>query len=654
MAFLPVNKQDMQSRGWDKVDFVYVSGDAYVDHPSFGHAIITRVLERHGFKIGILAQPDWKNINAFKEFGRPRLGFLVSSGNIDSMVNHYTAAKKPRSQDAYSPGGKAGLRPNRANIVYVNCIRQAYKNVPIIIGGVEASLRRFAQYDYWDDKVRASILYDSGADLLLYGMGERSIVQLAQAMDSGIPIDQIHFIDGSSYITDSIDDEHDYIMLDSYESVKSDKLSYAKSFIIQYENQDPLNSKRLIQPHGNKYVVCNLPQAPLDTDELDDVYSLEYERTYLPMYEADGGVPAISEVKFSLTSSRGCFGGCNFCALTFHQGRRVSSRSHDSIIKEARILVNDKDFKGYIHDVGGPTANFRAPSCAAQLKRGVCKNKQCLFPSPCKNLDADHSDYIELLRKLRGIKGVKKVFIRSGVRFDYLLADKKYGQTFLEEMCKYHISGQLKVAPEHISSQALAAMGKPNANVYKEFVKRYTEFNRKIEKKQFLVPYLMSSHPGCTLNDAIELACYIKQSGHYPEQVQDFYPTPGTLSTCMFYTELDPRTMKAIYVPKTYEEKAMQRALIQYFRSENYDLVKKALIKAGRTDLIGSDSKCLIWPRKTRYNPNMRQSKNINNDNKNSSYKKLNYSQYKQRRNGTKSNNDSEKLKKDRSRIFKK
>ena len=600
MAFLPINKQEMSERGWDRVDFVYVIGDAYVDHPSFGHAIISRVLESHGYKIGILAQPDWHDINAFKVFGRPRLGFLVSSGNIDSIVNHYTAAKKPRSTDAYSPGGKPGLRPNRADIVYVNCIRQAYKNMPVIIGGVEASLRRLAQYDYWDDKVRASVLYDSGADLLLFGMGERSIVELAQAMDSGIPVNQIHFINGSAYITDSLENEYDYILLDSYEDVKNDKNAYAKSFMQQYYNQDPLNSKRLIQPHGSKYVVCNLPQAPLETEELDKVYSLPFERTYHPIYEPDGGVPAITEVKFSLTSNRGCFGGCNFCALTFHQGRRVTARSHASLISEANIIVKDKDFKGYIHDVGGPTANFRQPSCKLQLSRGVCKNKQCLFPTPCKNIEPDHLDYIDLLRKLRNINGVKKVFVRSGVRFDYILADKKHGNQFLEELCKYHISGQLKVAPEHISSSVLNAMGKPKAEIYKEFVRRYEQYNQRLNLKQYLVPYLMSSHPGCTLNDAIELACYIKQSGHYPEQVQDFYPTPGTLSTCMFYTELDPRTMQKIYVPKRPEEKAMQRALMQFFRSENYELVKKALIKAGREDLIGYGKHCLIWPRGSR------------------------------------------------------
>lgn len=597
MAFLPVTAAEAKQRGWDRVDFVYVSGDAYVDHPSFGHAIISRVLESHGYSVGIIAQPDWRNIDSFKVFGRPRLGFLVSSGNIDSMVNHYTAAKKPRSSDVYSPGGKAGLRPNRADIVYTNCIRQAYKNVPVILGGVEASLRRLAQYDYWDDKVRASVLYDSGADLLLFGMGERSIVQLADALDAGIPISEVHYIDGSAYISQDISDETDYILLDSYEKVRDDKTAYARCFIAQYNNQDPLNSKRLIQPHGSKFVVCNLPQQPLETDELDEVYALPFERTYHPMYEPAGGVPAINEVQFSLASSRGCFGGCNFCALTFHQGRRVTSRSHESLVQEARELTRMKDFKGYIHDVGGPTANFRAASCPEQKRRGVCKSRQCLFPEPCKKLVADHGDYIELLQKLRSLSGVKKVFVRSGIRFDYVLADKKHGREFLRQLCEHHVSGQLKVAPEHISQRVLDAMGKPGAAVYKEFVRQYEKCNRELGKNQFLVPYLMSSHPGCTLDDAIELACYIKASGHYPQQVQDFYPTPGTLSTCMFHTGLDPRTMQPIYVPKNPAEKAMQRALMQFFRPENYDTVKKALIKAGRTDLIGFSSDCLIRPR---------------------------------------------------------
>lgn len=597
MAFLPITMQEAEARGWDRVDFVYVSGDAYVDHPSFGPAIISRVLEHQGYRVGMIAQPDWRDINSFKVFGRPRLGFLVSSGNIDSMVNHYTATKKPRSTDAYSPGGKAGLRPNRADIVYTNCIRQAYKNMPIVLGGVEASLRRLAQYDYWDDKVRASILYDSGADLLLFGMGEQSIVQMADALDAGIPIKQVRFIAGSAYMTDSLENELDYLLLESFAEVRQDKNAYARAFMTQYNNQDPLNAKRLIQQHGREYVVCNLPQPPLESEPLDQVYELPFERTYHPIYEQAGGVPAITEVKFSLTSNRGCFGGCNFCALTFHQGRRVTARSHDSLIKEANQLVADKDFKGYIHDVGGPTANFRASACEEQARRGVCKNKQCLFPKPCSHLRADHQDYIELLRRLRDLKGVKKVFVRSGIRYDYLLADKKNGQRFLEELCKYHVSGQLKVAPEHISPRVLRAMGKPGRDVYKEFVRRYEECNKRLELKQYLVPYLMSSHPGCTLNDAVDLAVDIKQSGHYPQQVQDFYPTPGTLSTCMFYTGLDPRDMQPIYVPKNPHEKAMQRALMQFFRAENYELVSEALHITGRTDLIGFSKNCLIRPR---------------------------------------------------------
>lgn len=597
MAFLPVNKKEMAARGWDRVDFVYVIGDAYVDHPSFGHAIISRVLESHGYRVGILSQPDWRNIDAFKEFGRPRLGFLVSSGNIDPMVNHYTAAKKPRSKDVYSPGGKAGMRPNRADIVYTNCIRRAYKNMPVILGGVEASLRRLAHYDYWDDKVRASILYDSGADLLLFGMGERSIVELADAMDAGIPIKNITFIQGSAYYTEDLTPEYDYVQIESFEAVREDKRAYARAFMAQYTNQDPLNAKRIVQAHGKGFVVCNLPALPLEQPELDEVYALPYERTYHPSYEPMGGVPAITEVKFSLTSSRGCFGACNFCALTFHQGRRVTARSHESLVEEAQKITADKEFKGYIHDVGGPTANFRDAACEAQKQRGVCPNRQCLFPKPCPNLKADHADYLELLQKLRAVKGVKKVFVRSGIRFDYILADKKNGDRFLRELCQYHISGQLKVAPEHVSKRVLQALGKPAPEVYRQFVKRYEQINREIGKEQYLVPYMISSHPGSTLADAIELAEYFHEIGHNPEQVQDFYPTPGTLSTCMFYTGLDPRTMQEIYVPRHPHDKAMQRALLQYRKKENYELVYEALVKAGRRDLIGYDKKCLIRPK---------------------------------------------------------
>lgn len=599
MPFLPVNKAEMLSRGWERPDFVYVSGDAYVDHPSFGHAIITRMLESRGYKVAVLAQPDWKNIKAFKEFGRPRLGFLVSSGNIDSMVNAYTAAKKPRSRDVYSPGGKTGLRPNRADIVYTNCIRQAYKNMPVILGGVEASLRRLAHYDYWEDRVRASVLMDSGADLLLFGMGERSIIEMADALEAGIPIKEITYINGSAYITESLENVYDYEVIESFEEVRDNKKAYALAFMKQYVQQSPMG-KRLVQKHGKAWVVCNPPQEALSQAEMDETYALPYERTYHPMYQSAGGVPAIEEVKYSITSSRGCFGGCNFCALTFHQGRKVTSRSHASILEEARIIIQDRDFKGYIHDVGGPTANFRFPACLKQEKSGPCANKQCLYPHPCSNLRADHSDYIELLTKLRKLPGVKKVFVRSGIRFDYVLADKKNGIRFMNELCKYHISGQLKVAPEHVASGALAAMGKPEHKIYEKFREKFYEINERIGKEQYLVPYLMSSHPGCTLKDAVELAEYLRDINHMPEQVQDFYPTPGTMSTCMFYTGLDPRTMQSIYVPKLPLEKAMQRALMQYKKPENYELVKKALIAAGRQDLIGFERKCLIRPRQVK------------------------------------------------------
>lgn len=596
MPFLPVNREEMLSRGWERPDFVYVSGDAYVDHPSFGHAIITRMLESRGYKVSMLAQPDWRNIKAFKEFGRPRLGFLVSSGNIDSMVNAYTAAKRPRSRDVYSPGGKTGLRPNRADIVYTNCIRQAYKNIPVILGGVEASLRRLAHYDYWEDRVRASILVDSGADLLLFGMGERSIIELADALEAGIPIKDITYINGSAYIAENLENVYDYEIIESFEEVRDNKRAYAQAFMKQYAQQSP-QGKRLVQKHGKIYAVCNPPQEALSREEMDQTYSLPYERDYHPMYKSMGGVPAIEEVKYSITSSRGCFGGCNFCALTFHQGRKVTSRSHASILEEARVIIGDKDFKGYIHDVGGPTANFRFPACSRQEKSGPCLNKQCLFPAPCANLKADHSDYIQLLEKLRKLPGVKKVFVRSGIRFDYVLADKKNGMRFMEQLCRHHVSGQLKVAPEHVAPGALAAMGKPEHKIYERFREKFYEINQRMGKEQYLVPYLMSSHPGCTLQDAVGLAEYLRDINHMPEQVQDFYPTPGTMSTCMFYTGLDPRTMREVYVPRSPLEKAMQRALIQYKKPENYELVKKALVAAGRQELIGFDKKCLIKPR---------------------------------------------------------
>ncbi|MCI8341926.1 MAG: YgiQ family radical SAM protein [Firmicutes bacterium] len=598
MAFLPVTHEEMTELGWEKPDFVYVCGDAYVDHPSFGAAIICRLLEKHGFKVCFLAQPDWKNVEDFKRFGLPRLGFLVSSGNIDSMVNHYTVAKKRREKDYYSPGGKMGLRPDRAVIVYCNKIREAYKYVPIIIGGVEASLRRLAHYDYWDDKVRRSVLLDSGADLLLYGMGEHQIVEMAEALDSGIPISEITFIKGSVFKTRDESRLYDFIRLPKYGDVVSSKKLFAESFMTQYENTDAVTGKMLVEEYKEGLVVQNPPSPPLTTKELDSVYSLGYMRDYHPSYKAAGGIPAIEEVKFSLTSNRGCFGNCNFCALAFHQGRVVSSRSHESIVAEAEKIVWEPDFKGYIHDVGGPTANFRHAACEKQKKFGACKNKQCLFPKPCEKLVIDHDDYRRLLRKLREIPRVKKVFIRSGIRFDYLINDKD--GSFFKDLCKYHISGQLKVAPEHVSSAVLSKMGKPEHSVYERFVKKYYEINKKLGMEQYLVPYLMSSHPGSGLEEAIELAEYLRDIGHTPQQVQDFYPTPATLSTAMYYTGIDPRTMEPVYVPKSPHEKAMQRALMQYRAPRNYDLVMEALKKAGREDLIGFDKKCLIAPRPRR------------------------------------------------------
>ncbi len=594
--FLPVNKEDMKKRGWEQPDFVYITGDAYVDHPSFGPAIISRVLEAHGYKVCMIPQPDWKNDASIDVFGRPRLGFLVSGGNMDSMVNHYSVSKKRRKTDAYSPGGKMGLRPDYATIVYCNLIRRTYKDVPIIIGGIEASLRRLAHYDYWSDKLKHSILIDSQADIISYGMGEHSIVELAEALDSGIDIRDITFVRGTVYKTKSLDHLYDYIMLPDYQTLQQDKLKYAESFYTQYKNTDAYSGKTLVEGYGSRgYVVQNPAAYPLKQMEMDDVYRYNYQNTYHPMYEKEGGIPAIAEVKFSLVSNRGCFGGCSFCALTFHQGRIVQTRSHESLIEEAKQMTKAPDFKGYIHDVGGPTANFRQPACEKQKKYGVCTNKQCLFPKPCENLNASHKDYVELLRKLRKIPGVKKVFVRSGIRFDYLLADKD--DTFLEELCKYHVSGQLKVAPEHISDNVLRYMGKPSNQVFEEFSAKYKKMNEKLGLKQYMVPYLMSSHPGSTLKDAVALAEYIRDIGYMPEQVQDFYPTPSTISTCMYYTGVDPRTMKPVYVAKNPHEKAMQRALIQYKRPENYDLVKEALQKAGRTDLIGFDKKCLIPPR---------------------------------------------------------
>ena len=597
--FLPITREEMKERGWDQVDFVYVSGDAYVDHPSFGHAIITRLLESRGYRVGIIAQPDWRKPESVQVFGEPRLGFLVSAGNMDSMVNHYSVSKKRRKTDAYTPGGEMGKRPDYACVVYGNLIRQTYKKTPIILGGIEASLRRMAHYDYWSDKLKRSVLLDSGADVISYGMGEHSIVELAEALDAGIPVEDITYIAGTVVKTKSLDSIYDAEILPSFEDLKADKMNYARSFYTQYLNTDAFNGKRLVEPYSEHlYVVQNPPATPLTQMEMDDVYSLPYQRTYHPSYEAKGGVLAIKEIKFSLISNRGCFGGCSFCALTFHQGRIVQVRSHESLIEEAKEITKDKDFKGYIHDVGGPTANFRHPSCKKQMEHGVCKTRQCLFPSPCKNLDADHRDYVSLLRKLRDIPKVKKVFIRSGIRFDYLLADKK--QEFLRELCEYHVSGQLKVAPEHVAGPVLSLMGKPEHKVYEEFTRQFYKMNEKIGKEQYLVPYLMSSHPGSTLKEAVELAEYCRDLGYMPEQVQDFYPTPSTLSTCMYYTGVDPRTMQKVYVPKSPHEKAMQRALIQYRNPELYDLVIEALHKAGRSDLIGFGPKCLVRPRQMR------------------------------------------------------
>ena len=601
--YLPVCREDMDRRGWDACDFVYVSGDAYVDHPSFGPAIISRLLEARGYKVGIIAQPDWKDPESIQILGKPRLGFLVSAGNMDSMVNHYSVSKKRRQQDSYTPGGVMGKRPDYATVVYCNLIRSVYKDAAIIIGGIEASLRRLAHYDYWSNKLKRSILLDSQADLISYGMGEHSIVEIADALNSGIDIKDITFIDGTVFKTRNLDIVYDYKMLPDYQELKDDKRVYAKSFFVQYSNTDPVLGKRLVEPYyGKEFVVQNPPAKPLTQEEMDEVYALPYMRNYHPCYEADGGIPAIREIKFSLISNRGCFGACSFCALTFHQGRIIQARSHESLVEEAKLLTEEPDFKGYIHDVGGPTANFRFPACEKQLTKGACPNRQCLFPEPCKNIRADHSDYISLLRKLRSIPKVQKVFIRSGIRFDYVLADKN--RAFLRELCEYHVSGQLKVAPEHVADAVLKRMGKPQNSVYMQFVREYKEMNKKIGKEQYLVPYLMSSHPGSTLKEAVELAEYLRDLGYMPEQVQDFYPTPSTLSTCMYYTGLDPRTMEEVYTPHNPHEKAMQRALIQYRNPKNYDLVKEALIKAGRTDLIGFDKKCLIRPREMSWAPN--------------------------------------------------
>ena len=594
-GFLPVSAEDMKSRGWDYYDFLLVTGDAYVDHPSFGTAVIGRVLEAEGYRVCILAQPDWRSTKAFKNCGKPRLGVMIGAGNLDSMVAHYTAAKKRRSEDFYSPGKKAGLRPDRATIVYANRAREAFPGTPVIIGGLEASLRRFAHYDYWDDRVRRAILFDARADILTYGMGESATIEIARRLDAGYPVDAITDVRGTAVVCDSADMcAYDYIECASYEEVASDKSAYARANMIQYDEHDPIRGKAVIQRHGDKYLIVNPPMMPLSTEEFDRVSELPYTREVHPMYDDMGGVPAIEEVRFSVIHNRGCFGACNFCSLAFHQGRMITSRSHESVIREVDRFTHHPEFKGYVHDVGGPTADFRHPSCRQQMKNGLCKGKNCLTPTPCKNLDADHSDYLRLLRKLREIPGVKKVFVRSGIRFDYLLEDKN-GE-FFAELVKYHISGQLKVAPEHCIDSVLDYMGKPHNEVYNRFMEKYRRLNQKYDKEQYLVPYLISSHPGSTLLDAISLAEYLNKTGRQPEQVQDFYPTPGTLSTCMYYTGIDPRTMLPVYVPRTFHEKAMQRALLQWKRPEKRRLVKEALITAGRDDLIGYGKNCLIRP----------------------------------------------------------
>ena len=596
--FLPVTRADMEARGWDQCDFVYICGDAYVDHPSFGMAIITRVLEAHGYRVGIICQPDWRDPASIQVLGEPRLGFLASAGNMDSMVNHYSVTKHRRHTDAYTPGGVAGARPNHAVAVYGNLIRRVYKNTPLIIGGIEASLRRLAHYDYWSDKLKRSILLDSGADLLIYGMGEHAVVQVADALDAGLPVDQITYVDGTVYRTSgegALDQVFDYELLPSWDELEADRLAYARSFNVQYRNMGPITAKRLVEPYPNGvYVVQNPPSAILTEAEMDEVYELPYARDWHPDYDAAGGVPAFSEVKFSISSNRGCFGECSFCALTFHQGRVLQTRSHDSIVREARELTRDPEFKGYINDVGGPTANFFRTACDKQLKHGVCQNRRCLWPTVCRNMVVDESGYTALLRDLRHLPGVKKVFVRSGIRFDYTMADAS--DEFLRELLQYHVSGQLRLAPEHVSDAVLSVMGKPSRSVYDAFCRRFDALNREYGLKQYVVPYLISSHPGSTMKEAVELACAVRDMGYMPEQVQDFYPTPSTMSTCMYYTGVDPRAMKPIYVAHDPHEKAMQRALIQYRKPENYKLVREALEKAGRQDLIGFDKKCLIKP----------------------------------------------------------
>ncbi len=615
--FLPVSKKDMADRGWEQLDFVLVTGDAYVDHHSFGTAIISRVLENAGYKVGIIAQPNWRTTEDFMKLGEPRLGFLVNSGNMDSMVNHYSVSKKQRDKDMYSPGGKMGLRPDRAVIVYCNKIREAYKDAKIIIGGIEASLRRFSHYDYWSDRVRKSILVDSQADLLVYGMSERQIVEVANALNDGFEPKYIRHINGTCYIANSKDEIYDdYVEIPSFKEITSSKEAYARAFKVQYDEQDPYRGKVIIQRHGDKYLVQNKPEPPLNREELDAVYALPYAKDYHPMYKPMGGIPAIEEVKFGIVSSRGCFGSCSFCAITFHQGRAVQSRSHESILDEAKYITELDDFKGYIHDIGGPTANFRDAACKKQITKGACKNKQCLHPEPCKNLKVDHTDFLELLRKVRNLPKVKKVFVRSGIRYDYVMADKN--DKFFKELVEHHVSGQLKVAPEHIAEEVLEYMQKPAGNTYDKFREKFFRLSEKVGKKQYIIPYLMSSHPGSTLHSAIELAEYLRDTKYQPEQVQDFYPTPGTLSTTMFYTGLDPLTMKPVYVPKSKHEKAMQRALLQYRAPRNYELVHAALVEAGREDLIGFGPRCLIKP-KGEYQRSYSNNKGKSSSNKSSS-----------------------------------
>jgi uncharacterized radical SAM protein YgiQ len=602
IMFLPVTFNDMTSRGWDRPDFIIITGDAYVDHPSFGTAIISRVLEAEGFRVCIIPQPDWRDTKDFMRFGKPRLAFLINSGNVDSMVAHYTASKKVRTDDYYSPGGKAGYRPDRAIIVYCNRVREAYGSVPIIIGGVEASTRRFAHYDYWTDKVRRSILIDSGADLLSYGMGENSLRRIAFLLDKGASVKKLHDIKGTCFVTDNKSDiRFDYEETPSYDELKTNKQAFTGAFLIQYENQDPFYGRAVVEDYGGKYLVQNPPMPPLTRKEMDFVYSLPYERNYHPMYEKEGGIPAIEEVKFSITHTRGCFGSCNFCSITFHQGRIVTSRSIESVVEEAELIASTPGFKGYIHDIGGPTANFRHPVCKKQTEQGTCKNRKCLFPKACPNLDADHSEYIKLLEEVEKVKGVKKVFIRSGIRYDYMLKDRD--KKFFRRLVEKHISGQLKVAPEHICDNVLSLMGKPSREVYDKFMADFYKITKDLGKEQYLVPYLMSSHPGSAINDAIELALYLKRNGINPEQVQDFYPTPGTASTCMYYTGIDPFTMKKVYVARSYEEKKAQRALLQFYKRENFPIIRKILVSAGRVDLIGQGKNCLVPPESGRFRP---------------------------------------------------